>query len=155
MVKKKVVRRKVQSPSVVSRVQSGVKKMQRDAQTLLTRARKEATRLSHEQRRGLDRVVTEAKRLRGDLDTLVKRASKDLESQSRRLLSTLEKDVEKRLAPIVSRLMGPSRLEVQSLAHRVYQLEQLLKQHSHAAPSPTSTPPLSSPPDAVGSSAGD
>lgn len=138
--KKKVVPKKVQSSSVLSRIQGGIKKMQRNAETLLGRARKEAARLSNEQKRTLDRVIKEAKRLRSDFEKSVKRTSKDLELRSKRLLSTLEKDVEKRIEPIVNRLVGPSRREVQSLARRVRELEQQVKQHSHAEPPAAALP---------------
>src|SRR5271169_6279652 len=141
--KKKAGPKKTESSSVLSRIQGGIKTMQRNAETLLGRARKEAARLSNEQKRTLDRVVKEAKRLRSDFEQSVKRTSKDLESRSKRLLSTLEKDVEKRIEPVVNRLVGPSRQEVQSLARRVHELEKLVKQHSHveipAAATPSST----------------
>lgn len=152
MPKKKPARRKPQATPVLSRIQGGIKKMQRDAEALLGRARKEATRLSRDQKRALDRVVKEVRRLSGDFEKGVKRTSKDLEARSKQLLSTLEKDVEKRLEPIVDRLVGPSRQEVHGLARRVRELEHLVQQHSHAAPSPSapapSAPPESTPPPA-------
>lgn len=129
---KKAARPKVQSSPVVSHIQSGIKKMQRDAEALLKRARTEAVRLSRDQKRAVDRVVTEAQRLRSDLQKAAKQTSKDLESRSRQLLSTLEKTAEKRLEPIVHRVLGPSRQEVQNLARRVHHLEQLMKQQTHA-----------------------
>jgi polyhydroxyalkanoate synthesis regulator phasin len=150
MAKKKAVRRKVQKKTpVLSRIQGGVKKMQRDAEALLGRARKEAVRLSHEQKRTLDRVVGQARRLRADFEKSVKRTSKDLESRSKRLLATLEKDIEKRLEPVVSRLVGPSRQEVQSLSRRVRELEQRVNQHSHAETPAAPTPAPSPPPDLI------
>jgi polyhydroxyalkanoate synthesis regulator phasin len=155
MAKKKTARAKAQSSSVLSRIQGSVKKMQRDAQALLGRARKEAVRLSHEQKRAVDRVIGEAKRLRSDFEKSVKRTSKDLESRSKRLLSTLEKDVEKRIEPVVNRLVGPSRQEVQSLTRRVHELEQLVKQHSHAETPAPPPPPAPLPSDVVSPSAGD
>jgi len=149
--KKKATRRKaqskVQSSSILSRLQGGVKKMQRDAEALFSRARKEAARLSHEQKRALDRVVSEAKRLRSDFQKTAKRTSKDLESRSKRLLATLEKEVEKRIEPVVSRLVGPSRQEVQNLSRRMRELEQLVQQHSHVETPAAPTPPSPSPPD--------
>ena len=144
MAKKRTVRRKPQAKPMLSRVQAGVKKMQRNAKALVGRARKEAARLSHEQKRGFDRVATEVQRLRSDFDKLVRQTSKDIESRSRHLLTSLEKDIDKRLEPILRRLTGPSRQEVQNLAQRVHQLEQLVKQHTHAAP--TTAPPVASPP---------
>jgi len=155
MAKKKAARRKVESSSVVSRIQSGLKRMQRDAETVLSRARKEAVRLSHEQKRTLDRVVSEARRLRSDFEKSAKRTSKDLESRSKRLLSRLEKEVEKRIEPVVSRLVGPSRQEVQNLARRVHHLEQLVKQQSHPETPTASTQSSLFPPDTDAPSAGE
>ncbi len=132
--------KKKQASSVMSRIQGGIKTMQRNAETLLGRARKEAARLSNEQKRTLDRVIKEAKKLRSDFEKSVKRTSKELEARSKRLLSTLEKDVEKRIEPVVSRLVGPSRQEVRNLTRRVHELEQLVRQHSHAE-TPGAAPP--------------
>jgi len=154
-VKKKVAPKKVPSSSVLSRIQGGVKKMQRDGEALLGRARREAVRLSSEQKRMLDRVVKEAKQLRSDFEKAVKRTSKDLESRSKRMLSTLEKDVEKRIEPVVNRLVGPSRQEVQNLTRRVHEIEQLVKRHSHAETPAAATPPSMLPPDAVEVPSGD
>ena len=140
--------KRTQSSSVLSRIQGGITKMQRNAETLLGRARKEAARLSTEQKRTLDRAVKEAKRLRSSFEKSVKQTSKDLESRSKRVLSTLEKEVEKRIEPVVNRLIGPSRQEVQSLVRRVHQLEKLVKQHSHAE-APAAAPPASTAPGTV------
>ncbi len=141
---RKKARPKVQSSPVVSHIQSGIKKMQRDTEALLRRVRSEAVRLSRDQKRAVDRVVGEAQRLRSDLQKVVKQTSKDLESRSRQLLSTLEKETEKRLEPVVRRLVGPSRQEVQNLSRRVHHLEQLMKQHTHAE---TPAAPAQAPPD--------
>jgi hypothetical protein len=134
MAKKKPTPRKRQTATVLTRIQGGIAKMRRDAEGLLKRARREASRLSGEQKRALDRAVGEVKKLRSDFEKVVKRTSKDVEARSKRLLSTLEKEAEKRLEPIVGRLTGPSRQEIQSLARRVQHLERLVKEHSHAAP---------------------
>ena len=83
----------------------------------------------------------------------VKRTSKDLEARPKELLALLEKQAEKRLEPIVKRLVAPSRNTLHSLTRRVEELEAQLKQHAHPAPPATSTPP--SPADAVAPSAGD
>ena len=155
MAKKKAVRKKAESGTVLSRLQSGLKKMQRDAEALLGRARKEAQRLSGDQKRALNRVVSEAKRFRGDAQKIAKRTAKDLEARSKRLLSTLEKDVEKRIEPVVNRLVGPSRQEVQDLTRRVHQLEQSLQQHSHTATAPPPPPPPPVPSDVVSPAVGD
>jgi polyhydroxyalkanoate synthesis regulator phasin len=155
MAKKKAAPKKTQSSSVLSRIQGGVKRMQRNAETLIGRARKEAARLSNEQKRTLARVSKEAKRLRSDFEKSVKRTSKDLESRSKRVLARLEKDVQQRIEPVVNRLVGPSRHEVQNLTRRVRELERLVKQHSHAETRAAATPAAPLPPDAVGSSFGD
>ncbi|MFI5366345.1 MAG: hypothetical protein ACHQ4J_12050 [Candidatus Binatia bacterium] len=155
MAKKKAVRKKVEPGTVLSRLQSGLKKMQRDAEALLGRARKEAVRLSGDQKRALNRVVSEAKRFRSDAQKIAKRTAKDLEARSKRLLSTLEKDVEKRIEPVVNRLVGPSRQEVQDLTRRVHQLEQSLQQHSHTATALPPPPPPLVPSDAVSPAVGD
>lgn len=155
MAKKKVTRSKVQSTPVLSRIQSNVKQMQRDAEAVLSRARKEAVRLSHDQKRALDGVIKQALRLRSDFEKLVKRTSKDLESRPKQLLALIEKEAEKRLEPIVKRLLAPSRHAVQSLSQRVQDLEQQVKQHAHAEPPAVPAPPASPPPDVVAPSAGD
>lgn len=149
MAKKKAARSKPQASPVMSRVQSGITKMQRDAEALLSRARKEAVRMSHEQKRTLNRVVTEAQRFRNELENSAKRTAKNLESGSKRFLTTLEKNAQKRLEPVVKRFFGrnlASRQEIQSLAQRVRELEHLVKQHSHPeAPVAPAQPSLSSP----------
>jgi len=148
-VKKKAAKK------VLSSIQSGIKKLQRDGEALIGRARKEVARLSNEQKRTLDRVIKEAKKLRSDVEKSVEQTSKTLESRAKRVLSTLEKDVEKRIEPVVSRLVGPSRQEVRNLTRRVHELEQLVKQHSHAETLTVATPPSELPPDAVGVPSGD
>jgi BMFP domain-containing protein YqiC len=136
MPKKKPARRKSATGPLLARLQGGLKKMQRDAEGLLSRARKEAVRLSREQKQAVDRVISQAKRLRTDFEKSVKQTSKDLESRSKRLLSALEKDIEKRIEPavrqLVERLDLPSRREVQNLSQRFHALEAQVQQHSHA-----------------------
>lgn len=155
MAKKKAVRSNGRSAPMLSRIQSGVKQMQRDAEGVLSRARKEAVRLTRDQKRALDGVVKQAQRLRSDFEKLVKRTSKDLESRPKQLLAMLEKEAEKRLEPIVKRLLAPSRQEMQRLAQRVHELEQRVTQHAHAeAPAPPMPPALPAA-DVVAPSAGD
>ena len=155
MAKKKAVRGKVRSAPVLSRLQGGVKQVRRDAEAVLSRARREAVRLSRDQKRALDGVVKQAQRLRSDFEKLVKRTSKDLESRPKQLLAMLEKEAEKRLEPIVKRLLGPSRQEIQRLARRVHALEQLMQQHSHAETPAALMPPLPPLPDVIAPSEGD
>ncbi|HVN84259.1 MAG TPA: hypothetical protein VMW17_05370 [Candidatus Binatia bacterium] len=143
--KKKAARSKVEATSVVSRLQTGMKTMRRDAEALLGRARKEAARLSREQKKALGRAGEEVRRVRTDLQKFVKRSVKELETRSARALATLEKDVEKRLAPVVKRMVGPSQQELRSLTRRVHQLEEQLKGHAHSEASASSPAPTSAP----------
>jgi hypothetical protein len=155
MAKKQVSRSKPQSTPVLSRVRSGVQQMQRDAEAALNRARKEALRLSREQQRALDGVLKQARGLRTDFEKLVKRASKDIESRPKQLLTLLEKEAEKRLEPVVKRLLAPSRQELRRLMQRVQELEHAVQQHAHAeTPAPPERPSFP-PGDIVGPSAGD
>ncbi len=155
MAKKKAVRRQVGSVPMLTRIQGGVKQMQRDAEAMLTRARKEAIRLSRDQQRALDGVVKQARRLRGDFEKLVKRTSKDLEARPKQLLAMLEMEAEKRLEPIVKRLLAPSRRELQNLAQRVHELEQRVAQHAHAETPASPMRPALPADDFVAPSAGD
>jgi len=143
MAKKKPARRKPQANPVLARIQTGLKKMQRDGEAVMSRVRTEATRVSREQQRAVTALLAEAKRFRGDLNKLVKHASKDLESQSKRVLSALEKEAEKRIEPVVSRLVGSDTLrhEVQKLSERVRELENAVRQHSHPESRPADTEP--------------
>ena len=143
MAKQKAARSKMQSRSVVSRIQGGIKQMQHEVTAPLTRARKEAIRLFREQKRALNRIVREAQRLRRDVERRAQHTAKDLERRSTRLRSMLEKEAAKRLEPVVKRLAGrdlASRREVQSLARRVQELEQLVKQHAQTAAAQTAPP---------------
>ena len=145
MAKKKPVRRKPQSGPLLSRLQGGLKKMQRDAEGLLGRARKEAVRVSREQKRAVDRIVREAKQLRSDFEKSVQRTSKDLETRSKRLLAALQRDVEKRIEPavkqLVDRLELASRRDLRHLSQRFRDLEARVQQHSHVeAPAPPLQP---------------
>lgn len=146
MAKKRAARpmtRKAPKTSVLSRLPGDIKKLQRDAQSLLQQTRKETARLTQDQKRALGRVVTQAQQLRKDFDGLVKRTSKDLESRSKRFLSTVQQQAEKRLEPVLKRVLGgelASRDDVQALARRVHALEERLGQHTHAEPSPAAIP---------------
>jgi len=152
--KKTAARKKAGSKPVLARIQSSVDQVRREAEAVIGRARKEAVRLSRDQKRALDGVVKRAQRLRVDFEKLVKRTSKDLESRPKEFLALLEKQAEKRLEPIVKRLVAPSRNALSSLSRRVEELEAQLQQHAH--PHPTATPPPPPPPtDVVAPSAGD
>jgi hypothetical protein len=155
MAKKQAAGSKLRSTPVLARIQGGVRQMQHDAEAALSRARKEALRLSRDQQRALDSVVKQTQRLRSDFEKLVRRASKDLESRPKQFLAMLEKEVEKRLEPIVKRLLAPSRHELRRLAQRVQELEQLVQQQAHAERPALPGPPSLPPDDAIGPSAGD
>jgi len=120
MTKVKSVRKKtvIRPPaqSALSSVRANIEHMQRSAEALLSRRRKE-------------------------FEKLVRQTSKQWESRSKRFVSTLEKQVTKRIEPLVKRLAGQnlaSRREVQSLSKHVQELEQALKRH---APSKKPVPP--------------
>lgn len=113
---------------VLNRLQRNMRALQRDAQHLLGRTRKQALSLiSRDQRRALDRLFSQAQRLRTDLERRAQRASKDVESRAERFLSTLEKEAAKRLTPLLKRLDLPSRQELHSLSRRIGQLERRMK----------------------------
>jgi len=150
MAKKKVAR-KAEANQILSRVQSNMKRLQREAQGLLGRTRKQATQLiSRDQRRALDRILSRAKKLRTDLEKRAERASKTVESRAERLLSTLEKETARRLAPIVKRLDLPSRKEIETLSRRIGHLE---KQMRRPGAPPTSRAQAAPAPAAPGSAA--
>ncbi|MFQ5665821.1 MAG: phasin family protein [Candidatus Binatia bacterium] len=151
MAKKKRATSKPQTSQVLSRLQANMKAMQRDAETLLSRTRKQATQLiSRDQRRALDRLFKQAQRLRTDFEKRAQRASKDVESRAERFLSTLEKQTAKRLDPLLRRLDVPSRREVHSLARRIGQLERQVRARRAAVAEPpdahTPSPVRSGPP---------
>lgn len=113
---------------VLTRLQRNMRELQRDAQHLLGRTRKQALSLiSRDQRRALDRLFAQAQRLRTDLERRAQRASKDVESRAERFLSTLEKEAAKRITPLLKRLDLPSRQELHSLSRRIGQLERRMK----------------------------
>ncbi len=153
---KKQAATKPQTAQVLSRLQSNMKRLQREAQTLLGRTRKQASSLiTRDQKRALDRLFSQAQRLRADLEKRAQRASKDVESRAERFLSTLEKETAKRLGPLLRRLDVPSRQELHSLSRRIGQLERRLRpsrkapaappvsvSHSAPAPAEASVPPI-------------
>lgn len=141
MPKKRPAAKRAQASQVLSRLQDNVKKLQRDAETLLTRTRKQATSLiTRDQKRALDRLFSQAQRLRTDLEKRAQRASKDVESRAERFLSTLEKEAAKRLGPLLRRLDVPSRQEVHSLSRRIGQLERRVRPSRKAAPEAPASP---------------
>jgi molecular chaperone GrpE (heat shock protein) len=128
MAKKKAASSKSQTSQVLSRLQTNMKRLQRDAESVLGRTRKQVSHLiSRDQKRALDRLLSQAQRLRTDLEKRAQRASKDVESRAERFLATLEKEAAKRLGPLLKRLDLPSRQEIVNLSRRIGQLERRLK----------------------------
>jgi polyhydroxyalkanoate synthesis regulator phasin len=128
MASKKRTGGKAQSGDVLMRLQNNMKRLQRDAETLLGRTRKQATTLiSRDQKRALERLFNQAQRLRSDLEKRAQRASRDVESRAERFLSTLEKEASKQLAPLLKRLDLPSRREIHNLSRRIGQLERRVR----------------------------
>jgi polyhydroxyalkanoate synthesis regulator phasin len=148
MAKKKAGKREAHGGDILSRLQGNMKRLQRDAEDLLSRSRKQAARLiSRDQKRALERIVNQAKRLRSDLEKRAKQASRQIEAQSERLLVTIERETAKRLTPLLKRLDLPSRQEVQGLSRRLAQLEKRVRSSrptsAKAALSPTEAAPAS------------
>jgi poly(hydroxyalkanoate) granule associated protein phasin len=120
--------RKSEASQVVTRLQSNMKRLQREAEGLLGRTRKQATQLiSRDQRRALDRIFSRARKLRTDLEKRAERASRAVESRAERFLSSLEKETARRLAPLVERLDLPSRREIEALSRRIGHLEKQMR----------------------------
>jgi polyhydroxyalkanoate synthesis regulator phasin len=145
MAKKKTPGSSASTSQVLSRLQENVKRLQREADVLMSRTRKQATRLiTRDQKRALDRLFNQAQRLRTDLEKRAQRASKDVESRAERFLSTLEKEAAKRLGPLLRRLDLPSRQEIHNLSRRIGQLERRVRPQKTAAERPSSESSASS-----------
>ena len=142
MAKKKAATSKSPTSQVLSRLQGNMKRLQRDAESLLGRTRKQANHLiSRDQKRALDRLFSQAQRLRTDLERRAQRASKDVESRAERFLATLEKEAAKRLGPLLKRLDLPSRQEIHNLSRRIGQLERRVRPSRAAHPASVQAPP--------------
>jgi F0F1-type ATP synthase membrane subunit b/b' len=119
--RKKVVK---DSPNAIAALQDRMGRLQKDAEALLRKTQKQAASLiTKDQRKALDRLLGQATRLRDDLEKRAERAAKDLEARAERVRMTLEKEVSKRIDPLLRRLDLPSRKEIQALTRRVTQLE--------------------------------
>jgi hypothetical protein len=106
-------------------------RLQKDAEALLRRTQKQAASLiTKDQRKALDRLLGQATRLRDDMEKRAERAARDLEARAERVRLTLEREVSKRIDPILRRLDLPSRKEIQGLARRVAVLERSLAPRS-------------------------
>jgi DNA anti-recombination protein RmuC len=125
MATKKAKSAKKGSGHALTSLQDRMARLQKDAEALLRRTQKQAASLiGKDQRKALDRLLGQATRLRDDLERRAERAAKDLEARAERVRLTLEKEVSKRMEPILRRLDLPSRKEIQALARRVSHLEQ-------------------------------
>jgi Tfp pilus assembly protein PilO len=135
--KKKTVK---DSPNAIAALQERMGRLQKDAEVLLRKTQKQAASLiTKDQRKALDRLLGQATRLRDDLEKRAERAAKDLEARAERVRMTLEKEVSKRIDPLLRRLDLPSRKEIQALTRRVTQLERSMggrKSSVKAAPAP-------------------
>ncbi len=150
MAKAKRSAPKRSAPEPLARLRANMRQLQRDAEQLLSRTRKQASGLiSRDQKRALDRLVTEAKRLGGDLEKRAQRAQKEVETRAEKLFAGVEQQLAKRIEPLLRRLDLPSRKEVHALTRRVGQLENRLK----AASAKPSVPPAPAAP--VGITPGD
>lgn len=128
MAKGKARARKQPSSDPLARLRENMRQLQRDAERVLSRTRKQATGLiSRDQKRALDRLMGEARRLRTDFEKRAQRAQKEVETRAERLLSGVESQLVKRLEPLLRRLDVPSRKEIQALARRVANMEKQLK----------------------------
>lgn len=154
--KRKATKSKPQTSQVLSRLQQNMKKLQRDADSLMRQTRRQATQLiGRDQKRALDRLFSQAQRIRSDLEKRAQRASKDVESRAERFLSTLEKEAAKRMGPLMRRLDLPSRQEIQSLSRRIAQLERRVREGFKPTPRTEPAPErqVASPPPSPPSSA--
>jgi polyhydroxyalkanoate synthesis regulator phasin len=128
MAKKQTSSGGAATSQVLARFQENIRQLQRDAESVLGRTRRQTSELiTRDQKRAVGRLFKEAQRLRGDLETRAHRASKDVESRAEQFLGALEKEATKRLVPLLRRLDLPSRHEVNTLARRIGQLERRLR----------------------------
>jgi len=142
MAKATIRAKKPATADPLARLRDNMRQLQRDAERVLSRTRKQAAGLiSRDQKRALDRLVDQARRLRSDFEKRAQRAQKEIESRAERMLVGVESQVAKRLEPLLRRLDVPTRKEVHALTKRVAQLE---KQHKgapgHSAVAPSAAP---------------
>ena len=154
MAKKKTGKKAApQTNQMLSRLQKNMQKLQRDAEGVLKRTRKQASELmSRDQKRALDRLVNQAQQLRKDFEKRAQRASKEVESRAERFLSTIEKETNKRLEPLLRRLDLPSRHEIHGLSRRIDQLEKRMRERPAPRHRPAPVEPAPAAPMASGGS---
>lgn len=153
MATKKRKSAKSTGSKALSTLQDRMARLQKDAETLLRKTQKQATSLiTKDQRKALDRLLGQATRLRDDLEKRAERAAKDLEARAERVRMTLEKEVSKRIDPLLRRLDLPTRKEIQALTKRVSQIERSLGGRktpvATSAPSPRPEHPAHEEPEA-------
>jgi DNA anti-recombination protein RmuC len=135
-------RKPVKDPSnALTALQDRMTRLQKDAEMLLRKTQKQAASLiTKDQRKALDRLLGQATRLRDDLEKRADRAAKDLEARAERVRMTLEKEVSKRIDPLLRRLDLPTRKEIQALTKRVSQLERSVGGRKRSVAKSVSTP---------------
>ena len=132
--------KKGQTTKVLGRLQSNMKRLQRDAEAMLGRTRKQATQLiGRDQRRALDRLLKQARQLRSDMEKRAERAARAIESRGERWRRGLEKEARERLGAVLERLNMPSRQELSSLGRRISRLEQQLRARRASVKKATAT----------------
>ncbi len=131
----------------LARLRQNMRELQRDAERVLTRTRKQASNLiSRDQQQALDRLVREGRRLRKDIEKRAQKAQKDVEARAQKLLSGVEDQLSKRVEPLLRRLDVASRKEVRALNRRIAQLEKRLRSKPAAPPKAASAPEAQTPP---------
>lgn len=128
--------------NALAALQERMARLQKDAEGILRKTQKQAANLiSKDQRKALDRLLGQATRLRDDLEKRAERAAKDLEARAERVRLTLEKEVSKRMEPVLRRLDLPTRREIQALGKRIAQLERAMASRRHSAGTHSSSHP--------------
>lgn len=142
---------KASSPSSIqplTRLQAGMRNLQRDAEKLLQKTRKQASAvITRDQQKAIDRIIEQARKLRKDLEHRARRASREIEVRTEKFLRAMEKEASQRLSSVLSRIDVPSRTEIRSLTRRLDDLEKKVKsatprrQHTPKSAPPPSTGP--------------
>lgn len=131
MAQKQKATRPKQTPNPsdpLARLQSSMRSLQKDAETLLGQTRKRATQLiGRDQKQTANRLLDEARKLRKDIEGRVREAGKRLEGQIEKLLSSLEREANSRISAVLQRLDVASQEQIQDLSRRIAQLEKKIK----------------------------
>ena len=107
-----------------AQLQDSVNNLQRRAEELLDRIRKDAGSLAgKDTRRKMDHLLSQARAFPGDLQKRGAKMLKALEARAAGALSEIRTQAAKRLEPLVGRLSIPSKHEVELLAKRLSSLE--------------------------------